>query len=294
VVDPDKESLSLSRRRWNAVNCDRHNVSYHESLDSIDECDISVGIIATPASVRRNVFETLIQYFDVESIIFEKFLFQCEKSYFDVQKSLEKNNIDAWVNCPRRHYDLYQNIKKSLSSEKIEMSVSGTRWGLGCNAIHYADLFGWLTGSRRLYWNNSRLEPQLLEAKRDGFVEFAGSLIADDRTGNSLTLRCFEGQSSYATIRISTPSQQWIIDPLAKEKIHIMNRKKGWVSERTNVEIPYVSDITGEIVTEIKQNNECYLPTYTESKEYHLPLLRTLSHHIEMVQNKKIKKCPIT
>jgi len=294
IIDPQEKSRSLSKKRWNAVDCDIHNISYHKSIKSVDVDGVSVGIIATPASVRKHVFEDFISHCNVESVIFEKFLFQSEEDYFEVQTLLENNDIDAWVNCLRRDYDLYQDIKKSLSGERIEMSVTGTQWGMGCNAIHYADLFGWLTESKKLHWDNHLLEQRLLEAKRDGFVEFVGSLIANDTDGNSLTLTCFEGQPSYATVRISTPSQQWIIDPSMEEMTHIMNRQTEWVSERTDVEIPYVSEMTGEIVTKIIQDNECNLPTYTESKGYHLPLLRTLIHHIEKVQHEEIEKCPIT
>lgn len=294
VVDPKKKSRSLSKKRWNDISCNKHSVSYYESVENIGQSEITVCIIATPASVRKHAFEDLIHHCSVESIIFEKFLFQTEKDYYEVENSLERRNIDAWVNCPRRNYDLYKNIKRSISEDQIKMSVCGANWGIGCNGIHYADLFGWLTESKRINWNNSLLQERILEAKRDGFVEFAGTLFGTDTNNNSIILSSFEANDSYVTVRISTPSQQWIIDPIAKHKKNIIKRKNDWVSEQTSVEIPYISELIGRIVTNIVQQNECDLPTFTESKEYHLPLLQTLRQHIEMVRDEEIKECPIT
>lgn len=294
VVDPDSKSLFLSQKRWDDLDCNRHVISYHSSIKEINKKEVSVAIIATPSSVRRDVFEDLIEHCDVESIIFEKFLFQVERDYHEVASSLRRNGINAWVNHPRRYFQIYKNIEDSIDNEPVNVSVSGTQWGLGCNAIHYADLFGWLTGSKELIWDNSSLENRLLEAKRNNFVEFAGTLSANDTAGNILSLTCFEGQEPYKTVRISTPTQQWIINPLEQEGVHITREKGEWVSKNIPAEIPYVSELTGEIVGEIIQNKTSDLPTYSKSKAYHLPLFRILRQHIGMIWGKEVEKCPIT
>ncbi len=59
-------------------------------------------------------------------MILEKFLFQAEKEYYEVQDLLKKKNIPAWVNCMLRATDFYRNLKSALTIDSpIRMTVEG-------------------------------------------------------------------------------------------------------------------------------------------------------------------------
>ena len=52
-------------------------------------------------------------------MILEKFLFQKISDYRNNLKRLKKHKIYSWVNCQRRAFPFYQNLKKKL--EKVAL-----------------------------------------------------------------------------------------------------------------------------------------------------------------------------
>ena len=51
---------------------------------------------------------------------------------------LVKCKTIAWVNCPRRMLDFYNELKKTLNGN-IHIAVTGNGGGLGCNGIPLLD-----------------------------------------------------------------------------------------------------------------------------------------------------------
>ena len=67
-------------------------------------------------------------------------MFQKEEEFDIALNWFVEKNIRAWVNCPRRLFNIYQKIKNEIIDEDIiTMTVFGGEWGLACNAIHYID-----------------------------------------------------------------------------------------------------------------------------------------------------------
>ena len=149
VVDPNKSSLEIAETRWNeAISGKVTNVevAFLQSAEEIPDA-IDVAIIATNSVIRKKVFEQLILKRKVTHVVFEKFLFQTIAEYEAVDVLLQSNGIKGWVNCPRRMYDIYSTLKNLLKNEtSFEFQVTGSNWGLGCNSIHYLDLFSFLSG----------------------------------------------------------------------------------------------------------------------------------------------------
>lgn len=295
IVDPDKTSLEVSQTRWdNIKKTNQSSVSYHKSLADVNSQEFDVAIISTTSSVRKNVFETVIDQKSIDNIIFEKFLFQNESDFHEVSSLLNSYDINAWVNHARRYRPTYKKIVEQINDKPIEITVSGSQWGIGCNGIHYVDVYGWVTGSEVINWDNSQLQRRLLSAKRDGYVEFVGALTGNDKFGNCINLICIEGEEPRKNVSISTPKQEWIINQSINKGLHITKKSDGWNSKQIPVELPYVSEITGSVVNEIINEGTCALPTYDEAKVYHIGLLRTLKDHVEKVRGESIENCPIT
>lgn len=61
----------------------------------------------------------------------------CDLSDYEIVRALlEEKHIKAWVNCTRRECESYQGLKSELEDENFEFALSGSNWGMGCNAIH--------------------------------------------------------------------------------------------------------------------------------------------------------------
>ena len=65
-----------------------------------------------------------------------------------------------------RTYDFYKHIKNSnRNNELISMEVTGGNWDIGCNSIHYIDLYSYLSENLTLNYN-FKFEKKLKKAKK--------------------------------------------------------------------------------------------------------------------------------
>ena len=65
----------------------------------------------------------------------------------------------------------YNEIKKSLTSNKIIYSVSGSKYYLVTNLIHYLDHIAYLTDCIEFIADTSLLEKQTIDSNREGRSE---------------------------------------------------------------------------------------------------------------------------
>lgn len=294
IADPSYRSRAMAKERWVEMDCDRHEVRFFESFrsESIDEVDFV--IFATTSASRREAFKDLLDHVEFEYVLFEKVLFQEVAAYEEVESILNRQGIQAWVNCPRRMQDAYRHIHENVSNQPIDIEVTGNKWGLGSNAVHFADLFGWLSGSRRIEWDTKYLDKRIIESEREGFVEFTGRLTAADETGNSLTLRCFEHGPTFTSVRITSPTHRWIVNETSEILIEETATEDDWDWTETSTRLRYQSELTGEVVEDVFSTGCCELPGFHESSEQHVPLIEAFISHIEIVRDQDVDVCPIT
>src|SRR5438105_2054054 len=118
AVDPSTDSLQLAMERWKEVGGDANQVHFLERIEKLPS-QIDLAIVATSSSIRKEVVEELVAEHSIQYLILEKFLFQKENDYRDVQELLRKKKISCWVNCPRRLYPDYKKLKKDLAAPII-------------------------------------------------------------------------------------------------------------------------------------------------------------------------------
>jgi len=58
--------------------------------------------------------------------------------------------------------------------------------------------------------------------------------------------------------------------------------------------IYFQSELSQVIVSDLLVNKSTLLPTYKESQELHIPFIKSLISHMDKVDNKNNKICPIT
>ena len=119
-------------------------------------------IISTNSNVRFSIFKKIVKNFNVKFFIFEKVVFQDPKEYELTKKIIIKRKIKSWINCPRRTWSIYKNLKKKIiKNEKVSIVVSGSKWGLLSNSVHFLDLFVYLTGRSNLDLNFDKLDKKI-------------------------------------------------------------------------------------------------------------------------------------
>ena len=290
VVDPSSDSLNIAQLRAEQVSIEnvKSTVQYSQSLPKAESFDVC--IIATSAPVRAKVTASLLAKNKVRYIIFEKVLFQALREYTEVAALLEQHNVTAWVNCPRRLYPSYQQIKELLNpNEVLAMKVSGSGWGMACNSIHFIDLFSYLCNEVNLQATENNLATQLLESKRVGFYELTGK--AKFMLGqHSLELECTTADEVAIQVSLSSDSNTISIDEITGT----INTANVSAEQQFKHQVKYQSELTGLNIDEILNTNTSSLTPFNESCQLHTPMIELYLEHINNVLNKNLLTCPIT
>lgn len=292
LVDPSREALDVARERLAEMPLN-DNIKDVICLSEIAELpeQIDLVILATTSNVRFMLLERLLAHCEVKNIILEKVLFQREVEYEQAGRLLEAHGVKAWVNCPRRMFEFYRYVRKYFNdNNRLQyMQVYGGDWGLGCNGIHFADLFSFLTGKVVDEYDASQLDSNSYPGKRSAFVEFGGTLIG--RTGNlQLSLTAVNGSSSRHLIMLRSEKRSCFIDEQAGQA-WFMDEQDGWSNVSFNA--PYQSQMTGDVAMSILQTGKCNLPDYATSAAIHLPFIHILRQHIAKT-DPNLSACPIT
>lgn len=268
VLDPSLESLKIAQTRESEIN-HSHEISYSQQWEVLPE-HLDIVIIATSANVRENLINQLILKHKVNFLILEKVLFQELEAYEKINKLLLKHNVTTYVNHPRRMFDSYKMLKDILISGKQNIfSVVGGNWGLGCNALHFLDLFIYLSEEKLSEFSTSDIDHKLLESNRKGFVEFTGNITGKLSRGSLFSISSLDDQPSSITVTISNDEQRFIIQEGGTPKIYELSKKESFnlISHDFNVE--YQSALTCKLVSELFKNGACSLPTYDEARDTH-------------------------
>lgn len=293
IVDCLESSLEKAKRIFEETNgCENHKVQYLYSINQIPEI-IDIAIIATSADVRKNVIVHLTSHAEVKYMILEKVLFQKLDEYDYFNSLLESKNISAWVNCPRRLYPGYINLKEKLiEANSINVMVSGNQWGLACNCIHMLDLIGFLAGDEGLKIDLDNLDDSIIQSHREGFYEITGSIIGEMGKCKNFIISSYNAEKCPITITICSDIMKCVINE-NKKRIYASSKETNWEWTEDTFEVMYQSQLTHLVVQDILENGKCELINYKNSMYLHTVFIETLSSFFE---KKGLGKniCPIT
>lgn len=269
VVDPFAESLDAARRVAVESNVTKYQVGYLGSLKDVGK-DIDLAIVATAADVRLQILKELIDN-GVESVILEKVLFNSIADIESAKTLLASWSGHAWVNCPRREYSVYKQLKKILDDHEVyNITVSGNSYGLACNGIHFIDLMAYLLGDYVYRFSASEVS-RIIKSKRQGYVEFIGCFEGEFSSGCPFSLTCWD-EEDIPSIKIHIEFNGGTID------IDELNGTMWVVEEGGTTEqsfkMPYQSQLTGPLVDKILAGRECRLTKIQESLRLHESFVR--------------------
>jgi hypothetical protein len=294
VLDNNEKSLETAKKRASEItdNANILGVSYLMSVDELSS-EIDLCIVATTANVRFEIMKKLISKIKIKNLILEKILFQNLNEYEEANELLRINKIRTWVNCPRRLFPVYNEIKKLIKpNEKLTYTVVGGDWGLACNSIHFVDHLSFLNSNEEFKFQSSTIL-NVVEAKRKGFYELVGTLIGSQSNGSEIFLHSREKNTAGLRIQILSESYFWEIDEV-KGELYTSSLNHSWERKLSTFSVPYQSELTHLVCEDVLLNCKSSLPSFESSAALHQVLLKTLQEVFctELNINKNI--CPIT
>jgi predicted dehydrogenase len=289
VVEPDALSVEKARQRLAQVQVNAAHIRFFQSIDQLS-AQYDLALIATGAAVRFELSQELLRRAKVRYLLLEKVLFQHPEHYAQMHKLLEQYQVQAYVNCPRRCYPLYQQLKAGAVGKPLVMQVQGNLWGMACNSIHFIDLVAFLTSESLQSVDASQLG-QRLQSKRAGYLEVSGRLHCIFSQGSELILRCTADEQAPISVSIqySSVDGRFDIDE-AKGTVH----KTGDIEPLLrNMPMLYQSQLTAAVVSDLLGSGHCYLTPFAESSALHLPLIHSLLAYFRQ-ESAELQHCPIT
>ena len=289
VVDSVKESLDKTKAIYDSTQVETQiqGVSYCEDMSPLPAI-IDFLLISTGSRPRAAIFKAISEKHKVKNIVFEKVLFQTEKDYKGVDDILKQKGIKAWVNSPRRMYEGYKAIKPLFDGKVVNMTVNGGEWGMGCNSIHFLDVYSFLTGQYDYTLNTGAVDKLIIDSKRAGYKEFTGTIRADYANGGTVVLNCSTSPIGHL-VTIASNDAICSISEIKKE----CWIKTEEIDEIIPFPVPYQSQLTSIVLDSILDNGTCELATYDESKKVHLPFITGLIDFLNRIGN-NTDNCPIT
>lgn len=293
ACEPDKNARAVSLDRFKQVsdNGFKKELIFLENYENLAG-NFDLIIIATNSVNRFIIAKWILQNIDVRFIILEKVAFQSINEIDMLLELLSHRPVKVWVNCPRRMYGFYKDLKTRISGRRsINMIEKGMEWGMACNTIHFLDLYQFLTGFTNCEYDNEKLIEKSFNSKRMGYTEFYGSVEFFTNKGK-LTLECEKGESAYDQIIISTEEEYIEINENTKHAIIMSNGKQDTI--HISMDIAYQSNLTNVVMEQLIDTEECELCTYEESAYLHKVMLSCFLNHINKYSSEEVTKCPIT
>lgn len=303
VVDPSSDARGIAGSRFYEMppNPAVADVTYLENLGNLQIRDIDLAVVATTSEHRQSIITDLCASFEVNSMILEKFLFQSQKSYADVEKLLQEKEVKTWVNLPRRQWSFYQDLKQKLSGQTIfQVDVVGSKWSMATSAIHFIDLISFLTDDIEYEIVNLDFGDSYVPAysvitgpRETKYVEFFGSMHGRFSCGAYFNFTCLESEMPLSVILTTSEGTITIYEELGQCFVNVSDGVNVATS-KLGVIAPYQSELTNKVAESIITHGDCSLTPYEESARLHIPLLASYLEYLGKISPKFSDLCPIT
>lgn len=288
VMDSNEDSLNVAKERYDTVTAiGEKSISYVTSIEELPT-ELDLVVIATGSKPRSAIVHSLLNHTEVKYLVLEKVLFPTLVEYGQIARLLKEKDVRCWVNCPRRMFGSYKQIKELIdTSQPVYITKADEDWGLCCNSIHMIDIFMYLTGETTYTIETKWLNNKIEESKRGGYIEMTGKLEVTTPKGNVLTLiseKNFDGEKNFMIENgndmyvISEGGGRWSLN-----------------GEEHQYMMPYQSQLTGVLADEILKTGGCSLTPYAVSAEYHKPFIEAVLQKYNSIQETPDNKLlPIT
>jgi len=282
IVEPDNE---IFRNNLKLINASLSEVNYLKSLNDIPE-NIDLAIIATSAQPRFSIMKLLLNL-GVKKFLLEKVVFQSLWQFDEIIELLENKGAVAYINFVNRYFSNYLFVKSSLiKNHPLSFIVSGGNFGIGCNALHYIDLFEFITGKKSSIVSSNLFLNSVENRRGASYKEFNGLIAFTTTNADRLVISAIPEMNSHEIIIIQDGNINILNEQTLKHSIFY----NGALLETKKFDLLPTSKLTKSIIDDIESGN-CFLPSIQETKNCHIQLFGAINGTLGLTQN---DLCPIT
>lgn len=298
VQDPSPDSLKRASLRAKEISHEQSLV-FCNSINDLPD-DIDIAIVATNSNIRAKVTIELLNSKQIKYLILEKVLFQKLEDYSQMQKLLDAKAVKCWVNHPLRLFPFYKDIKKKLKVSNNGLKtfeLFGQNWGMGCNALHWIDIFTFLSDEELVSVQTDFLEPKIYPSKRDGFFEFSGTITGALSNGSSFSITSIVGSDvgvKKEMLSINSAFDRFLINKGTQTEVLHFAEQNNYELNHSIVKAPFQSEISGHVAYEILKHGNSELPTYKQASNTHTVFLRSMIKFYSQMTGDNQAFCPIT
>lgn len=287
VMDNSEESLNIAKQRYDQVTAiGDKEIELVQDISQLPE-ELDFVVVATGSKPRATIVKGLLRHSHVKNMILEKVLFPRLEDYDEIGKLINEKGVKCWVNCARRMFGVYHQVKDMLSCGPIDMKYEGKEWGLCCNSIHLIDLFLMFTGEDEYTLDTTELIPVIEDSKRKGYIEFFGTLKIQTPKGSMLTLTCSK-ETVEKNLCVCIQDGEKHIEIDEANSLLSMNGKQ------SAFRLPYQSETTGIYADMIMKMGYISLSTFEMSVKYHKEFISKMLEFYNSLLETKTDLLPIT
>jgi SAM-dependent methyltransferase len=292
AVDPEPSALARARARvLDLGNAAQAEVLYADSIAALPY-EIDLALVATRADTRRAAVEALLDHARVRDLVLEKILFQLARDYTAVGERLATCGTRCWVNLVRRAWPGYQALRRRLGGDRrLEMLVLDPDFNLASNAVHFLDLYAFLTGVPVSMLDGSGMDLAPAASRHSGFRELTGVLRGQGADGARVMMAAHPQSKLPPVIQFITPALHWIVDEVA-QKAHVADAETAWSWREIEFPTLLMSGMTS-VFAEILEGRGAALPSYEAAARDHLKLIELFNWHWFGATSRDLP-CPIT
>ena len=233
-------------------------------LDSLDELEdfVDFVVLATTADVRFELFSEVLKKKPM-AVLLEKVVFQSRQQFEDAIILADQYQVQVLGNLPNRYSKSYQEIKES-GDRILSMKVVGPDFGLLCNAVHYIDLFLFLTNSKSILHTNSRGWLETHNKRGNHFIEGEGTMTFHSDQKVSLEITADSSVYNDIIVELVTESQTIRFNQTTRKGSSCSKLGRSSLS----LEIIFASALTARIYRDASNGCSC-LPSLRDLKLSH-------------------------
>ena len=228
------------------------NVNLLSSVEKVEQ-PVDIFVVSTSCEPRLSIYKQCLAL-NPRYIILEKYLF---KSRQEFEECLSLTRVPTFVNQWMYGSKAFECI---FDGEARSVELTGSAWGLACNALHWIDVFQRHMNITQARVGSGTTITEVCPSKRAGYEEVLGEWIFEDLDSDK-TFKLIDrsDDSPIGGLKIRVDEAEYFFDYTAiKRDGEILSR------------FPYFSDQVGDIVGEICEKGTCSLPLLESSIRQHL------------------------
>lgn len=243
---------------------------YHKSLDSVSK-KVDFAIVATNSHGRYGIVLNLLSM-GIQKLLLEKVVFQSVSEYEIVLDKVAFHNANVFCNFKSRYYPNYIKLKSETTGKKINMVVSGGRFGLACNSLHYIDLATYITNKHFRIIKSNISKDKKGSPRGNLYKEIIGAIYLQSDFEDNLVIISDESKIYGNEIFFDFDSTLLIFNEHTGKEIRFINDQLDF----HEFQILNTSDLISTIFENIFQG-VCLLPSLAEAYYYHKDLFECIN-----------------